>query len=127
MAKPAGEFLQKNPNENIPHTQRTEFRVVYDDNALYVGVWCFDTEAGRIIAHNMERDGHMRFEDVVNITLDTFLDRRNGYYFSINPNGARGDATISNNTTVNGEWDGAWMAQSQSHILGLEHGVGHPF
>ncbi|MEO1863328.1 MAG: hypothetical protein ABGY13_09615, partial [Verrucomicrobiia bacterium] len=51
LAKPAGEFLQKNPNENIPHTQRTEFRVVYDDNALYVGVWCFDTEPGRIIAH----------------------------------------------------------------------------
>jgi len=115
LAKPAGEFLQKNPNENIPHTQRTEFRVVYDDNALYVGVWCFDTEPSRIIAHNMERDGHMRFEDVVNITLDTFLDRRNGYYFTINPNGARGDATISNNTTINGEWDGAWMAQSQSH------------
>ena len=69
--------------ENILHAQRTEFRVVYDDDALYIGVWCFDTEAGRIIAHNMERDGHMRYEDVVNVTLDTF-DRRNGYFFSIN-------------------------------------------
>ena len=127
LAKPAGDFLQKNPNENIPHTQRTEFRVVYDDNALYIGVWCFDDEPGRIIAHNMERDGHMRFEDVVNITLDTFLDRRNGYYFSINPNGARGDATISNNTTINGEWDGAWTAQSQSHSWGWSMELAIPF
>ena len=127
LAKPAGEFLQKNPNENIPHTQRTEFRVVYDDNALYIGVWCFDDEPGRIIAHNMERDGHMRFEDVVNITLDTFLDRRNGYYFSINPNGARGDATISNNTTTNDEWDGAWTAQSQSHSWGWSMELAIPF
>ena len=53
LAKPAGEFLQKSPNENIPHSQRTEFRVVYNDDALYVGVWCFDTEPGRIIRSDL--------------------------------------------------------------------------
>jgi len=127
LAKPAGEFLEKNPGQNIPHAQRTEFRVVYDDNALYIGVWCFDTEPKRIIAHNMERDGYMRFEDVVKITLDTFLDRRNGYYFSINPNGARGDATISNNTQVNGEWDGAWTARSQRQAWGWSTEIAIPF
>ncbi len=127
LAKPAGEFLQKNPNENVPHAQRTEFRVVYDDDALYVGVWCFDNESAQILARNMERDGHMRFEDVVNITLDTFLDRRNGYFFSINPNGARGDATISNNTTLNGEWDGAWTARSRQHAWGWSMELAVPF
>jgi len=127
LAKPAGEFLEKNPGQNIPHAQRTEFRVVYDDDALYIGVWCFDTEPKRIIAHNMERDGYMRFEDVVKITLDTFLDRRNGYYFSINPNGARGDATISNNTQVNGEWDGAWTARSQRQAWGWSTEIAIPF
>ncbi len=127
LAKPAGGFLQKSPNENTPHSQHTEFRVVYDDDALYIGVWCFDTEPGRIVAHNMERDGHMRFEDVVNVTLDTFLDRRNGYYFSINPNGARADATISNNTTINGEWDGAWTADSRQHAWGWSMELALPF
>jgi hypothetical protein len=127
LAKPAGEFLEKSPGENIPHTQRTEFRVVYDDDALYVGVWCFDTEPSRIIAHNMERDGHMRYEDVVNVTLDTFLDRRNGYYFSINPNGARGDASISNNTQLNREWDGAWLARSQRQAWGWSTEIAIPF
>ena len=71
QAKPAGEFLEK-PGREYPHAQRTEFRVVYDDDAHNTSVWCFDTEAGRIVAHNMERDGHMRYEDVVNVTLDTF-------------------------------------------------------
>ena len=113
LAKPAGEFLQKEPKENVPHSQRTEFRVLFDDDGLYIGVWCFDTEADRLVALNMERDGHMRFEDVVMITLDTFQDRRNGYQFSVNTNGARGDATISNNTSVSPEWDGAWMAKSK--------------
>ena len=100
LAKPAGEFLQKEPKENVPHSQPTEFRVLFDDDALYIGVWCFDTESDRLVALNMERDGHMYFEDVVMITLDTFLDRRNGYQFSVNTNGARGDATISNNTSA---------------------------
>ena len=127
QAKPAGEFLEKSPGENIPHAQRTEFRVVYDDDALYIGVWCFDTEAGRIVAHNMERDGHMRYEDVVNVTLDTFLDRRNGYFFSINSIGARGDGSISNNNSLNGEWDGAWMARSQRHAWGWSMELTIPF
>jgi len=127
LAKPAGEFLQKSPNENIPHSQHTEFRVVYDDNALYIGVWCFDAEPGRIIAHNMERDGHMFFEDVIYVTLDTFLDRRNGYSFSINPNSARSDATVSNNTQVNGEWDCAWIARSQQQAWGWSTEMAIPF
>ena len=127
LAKPAGEFLQKEPKENVPHSQRTEFRVLFDDDGLYIGVWCFDTEADRLVALNMERDGHMRFEDVVMITLDTFLDRRNGYQFSVNTNGARGDATISNNTSVSPEWDGAWMAKSRRHVWGWSTEIAIPF
>jgi len=127
LAKPAGEFLQKSPGQNIPQSQRTEFRVLYDDNALYIGAWCFDTEASRIIALNMARDGYMRSEDVITITLDTFFDRRNAYYFSVNPNSARSDATVSNNTQVNGEWDGAWSAKSQQQAWGWSTEIAIPF
>tara|TARA_B100000902_G_scaffold243233_1_gene230303 strand:+ start:2808 stop:5057 length:2250 start_codon:yes stop_codon:yes gene_type:complete len=118
LAKPAGEFLQKSPQQNVPHSQRTEFRVLYDDNALYIAVWCFDDTPSAIIAKNMQRDEYMRSEDIVNITLDTFLDRRNGYYFSVNSLGARGDSSISNNTSVNSEWDGAWVARCKKQIWG---------
>ena len=126
-AKPAGEFLQKEPKQNIPHSQRTEFRVLYNNDTLFVGVWCFDTEASNIIAHTMERDVMMRYEDMVNITLDTFQDRRNGYIFTVNPNGARSDATVSNNTSRNGEWDGAWRAKSKKHAWGWSIEVAIPF
>ena len=126
-AKPAGEFLQKEPKQNIPHSQRTEFRVLYNNDTLFVGVWCFDTEASNIIAHTMERDVMMRYEDMVNITLDTFQDRRNGYIFTVNPNGARSDATVSNNTSRNSEWDGAWRAKSKKHAWGWSIEVAIPF
>ena len=126
-AKPAGEFLQKEPKQNIPHSQRTEFRVLYNNDTLFVGVWCFDTQARNIIAHTMERDVMMRYEDMVNITLDTFQDRRNGYIFTVNPNGARSDATVSNNTSRNSEWDGAWRAKSKKHAWGWSIEVAIPF
>ena len=127
LAQPAGEFFQKEPKQNIPHSQRTEFRVLYNNDTLFVGVWCFDTEARNIIAHTMERDVMMRYEDMVNITLDTFQDRRNGYVFTINPNGGRSDATVSNNTSRNGEWDGAWKAKSKKHAWGWSTEVAIPF
>ena len=50
LAKPAGEFLQKEPKENLPHSQQTEFRVLFDDDALYIGVWCYDSEPEKILA-----------------------------------------------------------------------------
>ena len=118
LAKPGGEFLQKSPQQNVPHSQRTEFRVLYDDDAIYIAVWCFDDSPSAIIAKNMKRDEYMRSEDIVNITLDTFLDRRNGYFFSVNSLGARGDSSINNNTSVNSEWDGAWVARCKKHSWG---------
>ena len=75
----------------------------------------------------MERDVMMRYEDMVNITLDTFQDRRNGYVFTVNPNGARGDATVSNNTSRNGEWDGAWTAKCRKYSWGWSAEVAIPF
>lgn len=113
QAQPAGGFLQSSPKENVPHSQRTEFRVIYDDDALYIGVWCFDTGVKDLVALTMERDESVRFEDNIYISLDTFLDRRNGYVFSINPNGARRDGAVSNNGYGGDEWDGAWSARTR--------------
>ena len=127
LAKPAGDLLQNDPMQNIPQSQRTEFRVLYDDDALYIGVWCFDTEPNRLVALNMERDEYMYNEDSLYVTLDTFLDRRNGYIFSINTNGARGDATISNNSYGGSEWDGAWVAKPKVHDWGWGVEIVIPF
>ena len=126
-AQPAGAFLQSSPKENVPQSQRTEFRVIYDDDALYLGIWCFDTNVKNRVAMNMERDGSMKYEDSVIVVLDTFLDRRNGYSFTVNPNGARSDSLISNNSYGGNEWDGAWMARSRVYNWGWTTEIEIPF
>jgi len=126
-AKPAGELIQVSTKENEPQSERTEFRILYDDDTLYIGVWCFDSKVSELVALNMERDESMRFEDNVYVSLDTFLDRRNGYIFSINPNGARLDGAVNNNGYGGNEWDGAWRAGSKVHNWGWSTELAIPF
>jgi hypothetical protein len=63
---------------------------VYDDLALYIGVWCFQQEK-TIHAKYMQRDFNYEEYDNFQVALSPFSDRRNGYLFVINPNGARAD------------------------------------
>ena len=59
----AGDFLQQDPDEGEPSTERTEFRVLYNDRALYIGVWCYDSEPNKIIARSMTRDDYPNEDD----------------------------------------------------------------
>ena len=93
-AQASGPLLQEQPDEGAAGSERTEFRVVYTSTALYIGVWCFDREPEKIISRLMARDSPLPKDDAVCIALDPFLDRRNGYWFMINPNGAQSDALI---------------------------------
>ncbi|MEM7231544.1 MAG: DUF5916 domain-containing protein [Planctomycetota bacterium] len=105
-----GPIPQYVPKMGVPMTEPTEFRVVYDDEAIYVGVWCFDSEPDKIRARVMTRDADLFVDDYLIVVLDTFLDRRNGYYFVINPNGARRDGLVGDNKARNWDWDGIWTA-----------------
>ncbi|KPJ96799.1 MAG: hypothetical protein AMS20_18000 [Gemmatimonas sp. SG8_28] len=50
------DFIQLDPNEGEPATERTEIRVVYSDAAIYVGVRAWDSQADRIVARLTRRD-----------------------------------------------------------------------
>ena len=127
QASRGGPLTQVMPDEGAAATERTEFRVVHDDDALYIGVWCFDGEPSKIVASEMARDLRVRWDDHIVLVLDPFLDRRNGYLFRVNPNGARDDALISNNVRVNENWDGIWSARSSIDGSGWYAEVAIPF
>ncbi|MBM3884078.1 MAG: carbohydrate binding family 9 domain-containing protein, partial [Verrucomicrobia bacterium] len=107
-------------------SERTEFRVLYDEKNLYLGIWCFDTEPERIIAREMEHDGNIT-DDYCYVLLDTFLDRRNGYLFTVEPLGARSESLITANTVVNRDWDGLWWARTSRDAEGWKVEMAIPF
>src|SRR5688572_29107665 len=88
-AQPAVEFVQRDPREGQPATEVTEVRVLFDDDALYLGVKAFDREPEKIIINTLEQDFVLEENDGFSFYIDTFHDKRNGYAFFINPAGAK--------------------------------------
>jgi hypothetical protein len=104
-------FTQRELEENAPATERTEVAVLYNATDLYIGVWCFDREPDKIVAQRMKWDFDTDSDDNVQIVIDTYGDRRNAYFFAINPNASQGDALIQDNgRKLNDDWNGVWYA-----------------
>jgi len=88
------DFIQSQPDPGRLANERTEVRIVYDDEALYVGAMNYDAHPGLYVVQSMERDFpslSTRDADLFGLTLDTFLDRKNSFIFLINPYGAYRD------------------------------------
>ena len=124
----ASGFRQRNPEEGEPISQRTEFQVAFDDEAVYVAVRAFDRESEKIFAREMERDGLLFRDDAIGLLLDTFHDHRNTYFFETNPNGARSDALVTDEgRDSNFEWDGVWSVGVERDAEGWTAEFAIPF
>jgi hypothetical protein len=78
----AGEFVQQLPRENQPATEATLFWVFFDDKNLYISAHCFDSHPEREVATELRRDNNNIVQNEnITIVLDTFYDRRNGFFF----------------------------------------------
>ncbi len=109
LAPAQGNFIQREPSYGAPSSEKTEFRILYDDRAIYIGVWVWDSDPAGIMGSEMKRDAGLNKGDQLKITLDTFHDHRNAFYFSTTPLGAYTDAnTIENGRTINYDWNAVW-------------------
>jgi hypothetical protein len=128
LAHPIGEFTQVDPIEGGAPTEKTEVRILYDSTTLYVGIRCFDDDPKEIIGTQMGRDADLEADDRVEIVIDTFHDRRNAFWFQMNPVGAKVDALISNNgQDFNEPWNGIWVGKSSIDAQGWSVEMAIPF
>ena len=106
-------FIQREPAFGEPASERTEFRVLYDDDRLYIGIWAFDEESSRISASELKRDSNLGKGDQIKIVLDTFHDHRNAFAFFTNPLGAYKDAqSVENARIINYDWNAVWETKT---------------
>jgi hypothetical protein len=104
---------QQDPHPGEPTRFRTEVRVLVDADNVYLAFHCFDPEPDRIAIHTLQRDGNLDGDDHVSIVLDTFLDNRTGYYFSMNAAGAKLDGLILGPDNAPSDWDGIWDGKAR--------------
>ena len=92
LAQPATDFIQNDPRMGEPATERTEVRLLYDDENIYLGVYCFDSagENGLVLT-DVRRDYNPREDDYFSVIFDTFDDNRDGFIFGTNSGGAKRD------------------------------------
>jgi hypothetical protein len=105
-------LVQQAPKPGQRTVYETEVRVILASDRIYFGFHCKDPNPARIAIHTMRRDGDMTGDDTVSIVLDTYGDRRTGYFFQINAGGTRADGLISTSESASLDWDGIWDART---------------
>ena len=125
-AQPAANFIQVDPDNGKPATEPTEVRVVFDRDALYLGVTAFDSEPDQWLGYQRRRDEFLSSDDRFQWTIDTFLDGRSGYFFEMNPSGLMADSLFGVNGD-NRQWDGIWDARVRHSDIGWTIEIEIPF
>jgi uncharacterized protein DUF5916/cellulose/xylan binding protein with CBM9 domain len=110
-------FKQRDPNEGTEPSQKTEVRVAYDDDAIYVGARCYDTHPESLLVRLSRRDVSVP-ADRFSFYLDPYHDKRTGYYFLVNAAGTLFDGTLSNDGWEDNSWDGVWEAKTRVDAQG---------
>ena len=112
-------FVQQQPNRGAPATERTEVRILYDDDNLYVAADLLYEDPSNIVRTGLLRDANTAQGDAFAISLDTFHDRRTGAVFFINAGGALRDAQTSDDGRVrNLPWNSAGEVKTHTHDRG---------
>ncbi len=112
VAEPITGFVQSEPDEGQPATQRTEVWVAIDADNVYVAAYLHD-DPDLIVINDIRRDFRNDAQDTFEVIFDTFGDRRNGYMFATNAAGARSDEQVTNEgRETNASWDAPWSVRT---------------
>jgi hypothetical protein len=100
-------FVQYEPLEGAPPSQRTELRILYSEDALYVAAWLYDSAPDSVVAQLTRRD-QSSHSDRILISLDSYFDRRTAFDFALNPLGVKLDLYRYDDTSEDSGWDAVW-------------------
>jgi hypothetical protein len=145
QAAPIDGFKQYQPNEGQPVSERTEVRMAFTRDTLYIGVVCYDSDPNGIIVTDSRRDSSLDNTDSFRMIFDTFGDRQNGFVFGTNPAGLEYDGQVTNEGQGGGgltggqmqqsgsgsgfnlNWDGAWQVRTRTTDIGWMAEFAIPF
>ena len=101
-------FYQRVPVEGAPASENTVAYLAYDSDMIYIAARLDDRTPDKISARELREDSGVFSDDAFTVAIDSLLDRRNAFSFSLYASGAKVDARIEENTRWRLEWDGIW-------------------
>ncbi|MGH7482953.1 MAG: DUF5916 domain-containing protein, partial [Longimicrobiales bacterium] len=118
-------LTQREPIEGAEPTQPTEIRIVYDDEAIYVGARMHDPHG--VSTRLARRDAFLRDSDLLTVAFDSYHDHLTAFRFSINPSGVRGDELYTGGFRGDDTWDPVWDAATRVDADGWTAELRIPF
>jgi len=122
----ADAFLQREPNDLVPATERTEAYASYDAANLYVVFVCHATDPSKIRARMSRRESIFN-DDFVGVFLDTFNDRQRAYMFLVSPLGIQLDGIVSEGQNDDFSFDTIWQSRGELTDFGYVVSIAIPF
>ncbi|HSJ25328.1 MAG TPA: DUF5916 domain-containing protein [Longimicrobiales bacterium] len=119
-------FIQTEPDEGQPSTERTEVYVVYDDDALYIGARLWDS-SGDVRQRLGRRDSYLMDSDWFHVMIDSHHDHLTAYQFSVNPAGVKRDEVHNGGSRADASWDAVWDAATSVDAEGWTVELRIPF
>ena len=112
-----GSFTQRFPKEGAKADLETRFSVLYDDAALYIGVWADDPHPERIrkLLTRRDVDG---MADAIAVGFDSYHDRRTAYVFQLNAAGVQRDMLLFDDSKQDDTWDAVWTGDVSTQATG---------
>ena len=119
-------FRQRDPIENAEPTESTVVYVAYDEVAMYVAARLYDHAPDSIVARLGRRDNNTS-SDRFTVFIDSYHDRRSGFYFGVDAAGTLYDGVLLNDDWDDDSWDGVWDGRVQRDSLGWTVEMRIPF
>ncbi len=126
QAQGYSDFVQSDPTDGAPPTEKTEVWIAYDEKNLYVAARLSDSEPETIIRRLGRRDDLVDSDWFI-FAVDPYYDRRTGYQFGINPAGSIVDWTLYNDEWNDTTWDGVWESRAAVDKEGWSVEIRIPF
>ena len=125
---PISDFIQQDPHEGEPATEKTEAWVFFDDRNVYVALRCWLQDPRILVANEMRRDDiNIWWNDNVGVSLDTFHDGRSGVFFQTNALGGVREGASSDERNINYDYNTVWDVKSQLFDGGWTTEMAIPF
>jgi len=120
------DFIQYEPYNGRQATQRTEFKILFDKDNLYVGIKAYDTSPDSIVNRLTRRD--QVDGDMVGIIIDSYHDLRTGFLFGVSSAGVKNDELFSNDgQNEDSSWNANWWAKTSLNNEGWVAEMKIPF
>ena len=109
----ATDFIMFQPDNGkpIPENKRTEVKLLYDNDAIYVAALMYDNEPKKILKEITQRDNNGT-SDLFGVFINGFNDGQQDFQFYVSASDGQADCIVTDSNGEDYSWDAVWKSKA---------------